>query len=100
MGAPGLPISDFWEPKGLKELRRVLWTPRALDLVRPELYFPNQTLENVYLESTVESIQSFENMFVNMFRDSNPQSPAAKSMYSYLLLYDVWEMKSVLVLTY
>ena len=31
--SPGLPVSDFLEPKGMK---RVLLTPRALDLVRPE----------------------------------------------------------------
>ena len=29
---PGLPLSDFWEPRGVS---RVLRTPRALDLVRP-----------------------------------------------------------------
>ena len=29
---PGLPLSDFWEPR---RVWRVLRTPRALDLVRP-----------------------------------------------------------------
>ena len=52
---PGLPLSDFWEPRGLC---RVLWTPRALDLVRPAttlttLLFMQHTSVTLYGRSPI-----------------------------------------------